>query len=206
MTSLVWYACYGSNLEQERFMHYIDGGTPVGGTRDHPGTTDKTPPLATEAFDIPYSLYFAGESQNWGGGFALLSDELSDKPSLGRAYLVTLDQFEEIVAQESLRDIPEKIDPDLLKNMGQLVLGDGQGRYDKLLYCGELLDIPVITFTCTSPREDINKPSEAYLSTIYRGLTDLYQLTPSQAADYLADCPGIRGEYTHSQLATLFQG
>ncbi len=35
MTSMIWYAVYGSNLSLARFRLYLEGGAPMAGARAH---------------------------------------------------------------------------------------------------------------------------------------------------------------------------
>lgn len=68
----VWYASYGSNLLEERFLCYIRGGQPAGSTESEPGARDPSLPLRSIQFSMPYPLYFAKERTKWGkGGVAL---------------------------------------------------------------------------------------------------------------------------------------
>lgn len=56
MTNLnekVWYACYGSNMLQERFLCYIKGGQPAGANTSYNGCNDKTLPIDSEQMYIP---------------------------------------------------------------------------------------------------------------------------------------------------------
>src|SRR6476646_10736099 len=68
--SHVWYVSYGSNMSAARLTAYLEGGRPPGGSRAHPGARDGTPPARSIPVDLPGSLYFAGESPQWGGGVA----------------------------------------------------------------------------------------------------------------------------------------
>ena len=69
--SHVWYVSYGSNMSADRLACYIEGGVRPGGSRDEPG---RPRPDACRRGDIPVdlpgTLYFAGESPQWGGGVA----------------------------------------------------------------------------------------------------------------------------------------
>ncbi len=52
----VWYASFGSNLNRNRFMRYIDGGVAAGAKIPQPGCSDKTPPLKDAPIKIPHQL------------------------------------------------------------------------------------------------------------------------------------------------------
>ena len=107
--SYVWYVSYGSNMSAARLAAYLEGGRPPGGSRAHPGARDRTPPARSIPVDLPGSLYFAGESPQWGGGVAFYDH---DTPGFtaARGYLVTAGQFADIAAQEMHR-IPQDGDP-----------------------------------------------------------------------------------------------
>ena len=62
---LVWYASYGSNLQEERFLCYIMGGKAIGSNKSNPGCKDKTPPRDTEEIYIESEMYFAKSSSVW---------------------------------------------------------------------------------------------------------------------------------------------
>ncbi len=88
LTSHVWYVAYGSNLSAERFSCYLQGGQPPGAAFTYPGARDQTPPRASKAVWLPGSVYFATESQVWGGGRALYDPDAPGKAA-ARSYLIT---------------------------------------------------------------------------------------------------------------------
>ncbi len=59
MTGYVWYVGYGSNLSEQRFLCYIQGGTPPFGKDSNRGCQDQTRPKAEKPIKIHYPLYFA---------------------------------------------------------------------------------------------------------------------------------------------------
>src|SRR5438105_3393973 len=98
---VIWYAAYGSNLSRERFDVYLKGGVPVGGSHAYPGCRDPSAPADDRAWECDFELRFGGSSQTWGGGVALIGASQGDVPAKIRLYLVTLEQFEDVVAQEN---------------------------------------------------------------------------------------------------------
>ena len=92
----VWYACYGSNINKERFMEYINN------------CTDKTPPIADRPFCFDHNIYFAKHSSKWQGGKAFLDDTVSGK-AYGRIYKITKEQYEELKLAEG-RDYTKQLD------------------------------------------------------------------------------------------------
>src|SRR5579862_610370 len=111
---MVWYAAYGSNLCAERFGCYIAGGIPPGRTDPCRGARDRTLPRRDRPLAIPHRLYFTGTAKSWGGSPSfvdLVRDP--DGPTHGRAYLITWEQFEDVVAQENgRRTSPIELDRD----------------------------------------------------------------------------------------------
>src|SRR5436305_7842838 len=98
----IWYASYGSNLSyQKRFMCYIAGGRPAGSQNTNPGCRDKTPPIDNKPIAIHLDLYFAEYSQWWNGGVAFIKRGNERSKTLGRIYLITDDQFNDVVLQEN---------------------------------------------------------------------------------------------------------
>lgn len=200
---LIWYASYGSNMNAARFACYLAGGTPVGGSRNYVGCTDKSLPLADIAVDLPQSLYFAGESKVWTGGLAFISHKPGDEPTRSRAYLITADQFKEVVAQESWRAESLDINWSRLRKIGHITLGDGSGSYDELVYCGERDGYPVVSFTSPKERRPYVKPAEAYVRMIGTGLMEAQNINAEEAANYLSKKPGILDQYTVENLANI---
>ncbi|MCR5603375.1 MAG: hypothetical protein K6G27_06705 [Lachnospiraceae bacterium] len=88
----VWYACYGSNMSNERFMKYIQK------------CSDTSAPMESRPFQFPYTLYFAGESAAWGRrkGVAFL-DEHTPGICPGKIYKVKRGQFGQIQMMEGIK-------------------------------------------------------------------------------------------------------
>jgi hypothetical protein len=204
---LVWYAGYGSNTDLGRFMCYIAGGTPVGTNRVYVGCKDPSPPLAHIALEIPYQLYFAGESRVWTGGVAFIGHTADSNilPTIASAYLIKLSQLEQLVAQENGREEIYHIDLQRLRDRGQLILGEGIGRYDGILQCGTYENIPIICISSPKIWPDFTKPAPAYLQTMASGLRGaIHGLTTDETVTYLLQKPGVAGNYSAQQLRQLF--
>ena len=87
----VLYACYGSNLNRDLFIRrYINH------------CSDKTPPVQDRPFTLHHQLYFGGISGSWGGqGVAFVGSRHDESvQTLGRAYLITAQQLEQIQQKE----------------------------------------------------------------------------------------------------------
>jgi hypothetical protein len=186
----VWYVSYGSNMSADRLACYIEGGVPVGGNRANPGARDPRPPRHRIAVDLPGSVYFAGQSTQWGGGVAFYDHE-TPGPSVGVAYLVTAQQFADIAAQEMHR-VPDPEDP-----IEEIVLGGldpefegrhhvGPGHYETLVEIGRLAGAPMLTFTAPHGVDHVEhtEPSTEYLAMLGTGLTEAHGWDVAQIARY----------------------
>jgi hypothetical protein len=187
--SHVWYVSYGSNMAADRFACYVLGGRPPGGRRTHPGARDSTPPARSIPVDLPGTVYFAGESRQWGGGVAFY-DHATPAGAVGRGYLVTPGQFADVAAQEMHR-IPQEGDP-----LEELVTGPlpdgrhevGPGRYETLVEVGRHAGMPMLTFTSPHGAEHIehNPPTDAYLELVGAGLRESRGWDDAQVEAYFA--------------------
>ena len=185
----VWYVSYGSNMSATRLACYLEGGCPPGGSRANPGARDPRPPSETAPVDLPGSVYFAGESPQWGGGVAFY-DHATPGPAAARAYLVTAEQFADIAAQEMHR-IPEAGDP--IEEIVLNGLGDGRhrfgpGRYETLVEVGRRDGVPMLTFTAPDGIDHVphNRPRAAYLAMLSDGLRESHGWDQEQIDAYFA--------------------
>ena len=186
----VWYVSYGSNMSSARLACYIEGGTPPGGSRANPGCRDRTPPVRDVPVDLPGSVYFAGQSPQWGGGVAFYDHE-TPGTTAARGYLVTAGQLADIAAQEMYRD-PRAGDPleELLLEPipdGRHRLGDG--RYETLVEVGRVEGSPLLTFTAPHGAAHVEHttPSQAYLAMLAEGLRESRAWDTPTVDAYLAD-------------------
>jgi len=84
----VWYAAYGSNINYERFMEYINR------------CTDSSAPIDSRAYMFKHNMYFAKFNSNrWNGAIAFLDGE-SDGFAYGKIYKITRAQFEQVKCME----------------------------------------------------------------------------------------------------------
>lgn len=189
----VWYVSYGSNMSASRLSCYLEGGCPPGGTRHNPGARDPRPPRHSAGVELPGSVYFAGDSSQWGGGVAFY-DHHTPGPAAARAYLVTAQQFADIAAQEMYR-VPDPDDP-----IEEIVLGGldpeldgrhhvGPGHYETLVEVGVVAGAPLLTFTAPHGLDHVEHtvPSEAYLAMLGEGLREAHGWDEEQVAAYFAD-------------------
>src|SRR5699024_7660455 len=162
---------YGSNLSVDRFLCYIEGGAPEGSTEAELGCFDKTPPKENVKMEIPYPLYFSKERSKWGeGGVAFIDHHPADNTeTIGRLFLITENQFKDVVAQENNETT---IDIDLKTIIKQGYAKVTDGWYGRMMYLGTKEGAPIFTFTSNTPMSDqkFNKPAKPYIQTIADGL------------------------------------
>ena len=153
----VWYACYGSNINYNRYMMYINGGKYA----TEEGCQDKSEPLEYRKYIFDHPIYFAGESRKWTGGMAFLDYENEGK-SYGKIYKIKMSQFKTIFEQEN-------------------------ELYNVIVLLDYIEDLPVLTFTSKNKLNNLlNNPSHRYTSIIKEGLNDLeYGLTENEINEYL---------------------
>jgi hypothetical protein len=181
----IWYVSYGSNLLRERFMYYIVGGHLKAYARDHQGCPDKTPPSKDVALEIPGRLFFASHTDHWQGFTAAFIDPArSTERVKARAYLITLDQFQHILAQECGTSEPIPVSIEALRTDGSQVLGNGKHFFSRLVYLGEREGHPLITFTSPMEHMTAGSPSAPYLDVLVRGLMETHGITQQAARKY----------------------
>lgn len=199
-SDLVWYASYGSNLSKSRFGVYLRGGQLPGRPRLYTGARDVTSPRADMPLMLNGQVYFAGQSSVWGGGFGLF-DPSSDGTTPARAYLVTLEQFSDVVAQEMGRPPGPTLDVSRAIRAGRDTLGPGP--YETIVRTGFVNNIPVLTFTAPAPRRPLSVPAAPYLAVIGRGIIEAHGWCPTRTGTYLASLPGAAGHWQAESVADL---
>jgi hypothetical protein len=152
---------------------------------------------------MPGGVYFALESAAWTGGMALYDPDLPDEAA-ARAYLISAGQFADIAAQEMYRD--PGVDLDVLEDavaLGRVRMGDG--RYETLVYGGELDGSPLFTFTASWRFGDIdlNPPAASYLANLATGLYESHRWGAEQITAYLGKRPGVSGVWALEDLEEL---
>lgn len=189
----VWYVSYGSNMASQRLACYIVGGTPPGGSRRNPGARDRRLPERTIPVDLPGTVYFAGDSPQWGGGVAFY-DHSRPGFTAARGYLVTAEQLADIAAQEMYR--APRAD-EAVADLALAPLRDGRqelgpGRYETLLDVGRHDDRPLLTLTSPHGIDQVphSAPSPAYLSMVADGLRESRDWDEDRVASYLSTITG----------------
>lgn len=87
----VWYACYGSNINRERFMRYINR------------CKDTTPPVEDRPYRFEHPVFFAGHSSNWSEKGTAFLDVETTGLALGRIYKITEEQYQDVSRFEGSR-------------------------------------------------------------------------------------------------------
>lgn len=199
---LVWYAVYGSNLLQARFMCYVAGGTPPGSRRANEGCRDKTRPSKVESVVLAGELYFAHRSSRWGGGGIAFMRRSKNSKTRGRMYLITYEQFNDVVLQENGKSVNGTT---ILPPFGSVP--DGKDivlehlLYGRLILIGEKDESPILTLTATDTDLKVAAPSEDYLKTIILGLKEAYpKMGIPDILGYLLRADGVCGLVTPTQL------
>jgi len=216
----VWYCSYGSNLSKDRFLTYIKGGTPDGSASSHPGCRDKELPLEDIPIRFDGRMHFSGSSSRWGsGGVAFMDNNDNLGRALGRAYLITMEQFDDIAAQENGRGvgtITTKAD-EAITNGSSILLATG--LYGNLVHIGDYKGAPAFTFTGDFSAEQallgsfedkkanyikINEPSPNYIRVIGSGLKETFNLTIDQQVDYVRGSLGSE-DMTRAKIKDILE-
>lgn len=207
MTNLqdkIWYACYGSNILEDRFLCYIRGGQPKGAQTKYEGCTDKTLPADNEDFYICSELYFARESSNWdNGGVAFIRTLFEPQAStLGRIFLITKGQLIDIAKQETKTETELTLDFDKAVNDGSYIFKQ-RSWYGNLLYLGQQGDYPIFTLTNENDLQTSTKPSKSYLKTICQGIRESHKFDDKTIFEYLRNKRGIKENYKDEELSSI---
>ena len=199
----VWYASYGSNINTDRFLCYIKGGKPEGSSKIETGCKDPSLPIASSTFTMKFPLYFAKEAAKWESkGVAFIGlTPASDCVTYSKKYLITLDQFNDIVSQEN-NGLSIDLNLDEVIKEGSKVFRSN-AWYGNVLYLGKEEGYPIFTFTAPWDIQgaEWKKPSHPYLKTIIKGLLEDY--SNEEIYRYFLSKQGIKGEFTDEELRSL---
>ncbi len=169
-----WYVGYGSNLSRSRFGAYLAR------------CRDPSPPWRWAPVEVPHRLLFARESRRWGGGGVAFLDPVRTPGvrTLGRAWLVTWEQFADVLAQECGLPLGTVEAPALLA--AGCIAHPGHW-YGCVVALGVREGWPMVTFTDEGAGAlDLRAPGPAYRAVIVQGLAESHGLSGEEAAAYLA--------------------
>lgn len=207
----IWYAAFGSNLSQRRFLTYLQGGRPPLGDADHreEGARDASLPTGSLPFAVDNELYFAYRSTRWGGGgVAFLDADVADPeagPTLCRTWCISVGQFEDVHRQENRAEMAQPLNMERLVDRGRVLQYDG--LYGLALLVGFHEDgLPVVTITSSRRVPEPNVPDLRYLMTIGTGLHQSMGMDREEIIDYLITKDGVRGVYTREGLLDALTG
>jgi hypothetical protein len=196
---LTWYVAYGSNLAAERFSRYLAGGCPAGASRTYAGCRDTSAPRDDVPVELPGEVLFAGQSTVWSGGIAFYDPQGADAVA-ARAYLLTTDQANDVVAQETRHPVGTDLALRALREGSASTVREG--GYDSVLRLRDIDGHPAVTITARRPLEP-QPPSAAYLRWFCAGLHETHGWTADRIAGYLVRCRGVRARWTREALAEL---
>jgi hypothetical protein len=203
----VWYVAYASNLGTDRFRCYLAGGRPDGGLRTYPGCRDTADPAGVFSFERPGSLLFAGSSGVWGGGMAFYDPDAPGSVAC-RGYLVTVEQFGDVVAQEMRHPPGGEFARTLAAVLPQVeeLHSMGTGRYETVLRLGVHHGVPLVTVTNGDVRAlGLAAPSAPYVRSIATGLRESHGWDDGRIARYLTATPGLHGAWTTEEVVAAIR-
>jgi hypothetical protein len=184
---MIWYACYGSNMDSDRFIKYIQGGeiSINGKIKTYkPCITDKKAPRSSEPYLLNRRFFFAKESPTWDNhGVAFISKWSKTKSkTFAKLYLISRTQFSHLFAQENGR-LTVVVDYDKL--FLNRYLDFDFNFYNRII----LIDqnhkgYPILTFT-NKYKLTTNRPLFGYAKLIFNGLQTTHKLEAKEAFDYL---------------------
>lgn len=99
----VWYAAYGSNLSEDRFRYYLEGGVCPQNGKDYPGCRNKRLWTDSAMDAVVGRMYFARHSPSWNSGGVAFFDRRGGGRTIIRRYRITWGQLLDIQAQEGQR-------------------------------------------------------------------------------------------------------
>ncbi|KAL0442165.1 UNVERIFIED_CONTAM: Histone deacetylase 5 [Sesamum radiatum] len=161
------------------------------------GCRDKAPPLANKWKMVPHHRLFFGfnDKTRDKGGLAFLDFvKNKSKRAYVRMYLITFDQFNDILLQLNNRILFNLTDIVSVKEQNHLTVGPLTGAYNNVMYLGTERDIPILTLTCSpSARKKLkskwvyplNKPSKAYKQMMVKALVEGKQMSEKGAEEYV---------------------
>jgi len=206
----VWYAVYGTNLNEQRFSCYIKGGTPEGTSKPDVGCRDKTPAVDGGMISIPFQLYFAKSSPKWENksvGFLGLEVDPTIR-TLGRKYLITKEQFEDVFRQENKVSMKQTFNIDFIEAREKGALIVKESLYGRVIFLGIEEGFPIFTLTAYwdyNP-EEVLPPSSNYLKHIIKGIRQTHNISDDKILEYLSQKPGISNHLSEKDLLNIIQG
>lgn len=206
MTEYVWYASYGSNISTERFLCYITGGQAKGALTSEEGCRDNSMPIDSKTISISRKQYYAKAAKRWQNqGVAFLESIPSTEATYGKMYLITKEQFEDVVKQENALTVDTILDIKLeeAEEQGSAVVT--KGWYGRIMYLGCENGYPIYTFTNIKRLEDevLNEPSREYILMIASGLIENYNMSLEDLTHYFYNKTGVSLGYSKKEVKNI---
>jgi len=211
--NMLWYAAYGSNINRERFLEYLRGGVSRFNGVRYAGCRNHDEPIRDYAIAISRELYFARMADAWGGAVGFVRSEPANTQSIGRAYLITEEQFVDIACQENGRrpgDPDFAFDYAFAGRAAESYLnptdpsrpsGGGSLWYGRVLTLGTRESWPIFTLTAEwSGYSDVNAPGRAYLKCIADGIRQLGRISQKALVEYFISRVGVRDRISRPVL------
>jgi hypothetical protein len=175
----------------------------VGAARKYVGARDRAPASGDSWIWCDHELYFARQSRTWGGGVAFLNPVSGSGKSLLRVRRLTIEQFEDVMAQENAL-VPGAVQLGEVPSRGEVVAVLDRW-YGTVVGLGERPSSsgppePVLSFTHGELGAE-TRPQAAYLATMLDGLNN--SALPIVPAEYLGGLRGIRGHWDRQELQAL---
>lgn len=198
----VWYASYGSNILEDRFICYIEGTRYKYNRKSEFGCLNKQLPRDSRAFTFNRGLTFTFNSLRWnGGGVAFLDKEKNDKTAYGKIYKITKEQFTHIYMQENgLNPLKDELTIDFDKLNSNKSLLAKNSWYGLILQVDEIDGLPVYTFTNPNNLDKYNCPSIEYLQTIITGIKSSRNISNTELKELFSSYNGIADSKECSEL------
>ncbi len=210
---MLWYAAYGSKVNRDHFLEYIRGGKSAFTGQTYPGCRNSQDPIRDYALVVNHELYFARNSHPWGGAMAFVRSEETRAQTLGRAYLITAEQFVDIACQQNGR---RPGDRDFLVNYTysegvkesyfnpndpSKPAGQGKQWYGRILKLGARESWPVFTVTAEwSGYGEVNAPGRSYLNVIVKGIQQMGRISRQAMVEYFNGKVGIKDRISRPVL------
>jgi hypothetical protein len=139
---------------------------------------------------IKGGVYFAGRSSAWRAGMAFYDPEAPGEVAV-RTYLITAEQFVDVLAQETRRSPGMALD--LAPAFSGQRYSNGVGGYPILVRLGACRGVPLVTFTRDWRRpSSLVAPTIAYLAAMATGLREAHRWSGTQIDRYLSALPGVQ--------------
>ena len=120
-------------------------------------------------------------------------------------YLITDDQFNDVVLQENSRDVDgTRLIPPFEQLISQsTLLLPNINMYGRLLYIGREGEYPIFTFTNAKDDLQPRAPSETYVKIIVSGIKETYPtMTNLEICEYLLAADGIHNNIPPQQISS----